>query len=104
MKKSSVKDSEIEDFLRNKQLKLVSATNSNGAYASADFVIVATLTDYDPKRNYFDASTVENVISQTLAVNPNTVMVIKSTVPVRFTEGLSSAVLFSTEFLCGYDL
>lgn len=101
--KSTVVDELIEDYLKNQPLNLT-ATTQNVAVQSADFVIIATPTDYDPQTNYFNTQSVENVARDVLAVNPNTTIIIKSTVPVGFTAALrqklnSDNILFSPEFL-----
>lgn len=101
--RSTVVDELIEDYLKNKPLTLT-ATTQNVAFQSADFVIIATPTDYDPQTNYFNTQSVENVARDVLAANPNTTIIIKSTVPVGFTAALrqklnSDNILFSPEFL-----
>ncbi|MBO4468585.1 MAG: nucleotide sugar dehydrogenase [Clostridia bacterium] len=103
-KKSPIADKEIEEYLANKQLDLVATTDGLSAYKDADFIVISTPTNYDEKKNYFDTSSVESVISQVISVNPDAIMIIKSTVPVGFTEGVRRAfgtdnVLFSPEFL-----
>lgn len=103
-KKSPIVDAEIEDYLANKKLNLVATTDGDSAYKDAEFVIVSTPTNYDPSRNYFDTSSVESVIEQVVEVNPDAVIIVKSTVPVGFTEKARrdfkcDNVLFSPEFL-----
>lgn len=102
-RKSTVVDELIEDYLQNKPLNLT-ATTENVAFQSADVVIIATPTDYDPQTNYFNTHSVESVIRDVLAVNPDTTIIIKSTVPVGYTAVLrhkfkSDNILFSPEFL-----
>ena len=103
-KQSPIADAEIEQYLREKPLHLTATTDAEAAYRGADFVIISTPTNYDPVKNYFDTSSVEAVIGTVLRVNPDAVMVVKSTVPVGYTEGVRrrlgvSNIIFSPEFL-----
>lgn len=101
---STVEDAELELFLKEKSLNLVATTDKEQAYAGADYVIVATPTDYDPDTNYFDTSSVEAVVADASRINPKATIVIKSTIPVGYTgqlreqSGLQS-IMFSPEFL-----
>ena len=103
-RKSPLVDAEIEDYLKNKDLDLTATTDGAAAYAGADYVIVSTPTNYDPVKNYFDTSSVESVVRLVMQVNPEAIIVVKSTVPVGFTLGLREKLgcenlIFSPEFL-----
>ncbi len=103
-RKSPIKDDYIELFFKNEQLDLTATCDAVSAYKDADYVIIATPTNYDSKRNYFDTSAVEDVIKQVIDINPNAIMVIKSTIPVGYTELVrarynSAKIIFSPEFL-----
>ncbi len=103
-KRSPIVDAEIEDYLQHKDLKLHATLDPKEAYADADFVVIAAPTNYDSKKNFFDTSAVEAVISLVMEINPDAIMVIKSTIPVGYTEHIrqktgSKNILFSPEFL-----
>lgn len=103
-KKSPIGDKEIEDYLVNKELKLTATTDAEAAYKAADYIIISTPTDYDPGKNYFNTTSVEQVLAVIERVNPSAVVVIKSTVPVGYTERIAKRfnikdILFAPEFL-----
>ena len=103
-KKSPIQDKEIEEFLATKPLKLVATTDGRAAYKDADLVIIATPTNYDPKLNFFDTKYVEQVIELVLEVNPDAIMIIKSTIPVGYTKSVrqkynTKNIIFAPEFL-----
>lgn len=103
-KKSPIVDREIEDYLQNRTLNLTVTSDAVAAYKKADYVIVATPTNYDPKTNFFDTSSVEAVINEALSVNPDVTVIIKSTIPVGFVREQrdklgSQNIIFSPEFL-----
>ena len=103
-KKSPLQDEYIEKYLAEKPLRLVATTDGASAYKDADFVVIAAPTNYDAVKNYFDTSHVEEVIDLVMKVNPNAIMVIKSTIPVGYTESIrkktgSQNIIFSPEFL-----
>lgn len=102
--KSPIMDPELEEYLATKKLDLTATTDEVSAFANADYVIVSTPTNYDPEENYFDTSNVENVIESVLLINPDAVIIIKSTVPVGYTESMREkygvdSIIFSPEFL-----
>lgn len=103
-KKSPIQDAEIEDFLAHKNLNLVATTDGETAYKDAGIVIIATPTNYDPKLNFFDTKYVEQVIELVLKVNPDAIMIIKSTIPVGYTKSVrekynTKNIIFAPEFL-----
>ena len=103
-KKSPIHDSEIQDFLDNKALNLTGTLDKELAYQDAEFVVIATPTDYDAQTHYFNTKSIETVISDVLAINPNATMVIKSTIPVGYVQRIKAKfgvdnILFSPEFL-----
>ena len=103
-RQSPIKDKEIEEYLREKDLYLTAVTNAEEAYKDCSYIIIATPTNYDPDRNYFDTSSVENAIETILKTAPEAVIIIKSTIPVGYTKDISeiyhtSNIIFSPEFL-----
>ncbi len=103
-RKSPIQDKEIEEYLAEKQLDLTATLDAETAYRDADLVVIAAPTNYDSRKNFFDTSAVENVIETVMRVNPDAIMVIKSTIPVGYTESIrqktgSRNILFSPEFL-----
>ncbi len=101
---SPIVDREVEEYLAHHLLNLTATTDAEAAYANADLIVIATPTNYDPVKNYFDTSSVENVLESVMTVNPDAVLLIKSTVPVGYTESVSirygcDHILFSPEFL-----
>jgi UDPglucose 6-dehydrogenase len=103
-KKSPIADKEIEDFLKNKKLNLSATTDKESAYKNADFIIIATPTNYDVETNYFNTKSIESVIQDVQKISPDSIMVIKSTIPIGYTEDIKkqfpqSKIMFSPEFL-----
>ncbi|QDQ08704.1 nucleotide sugar dehydrogenase [Bacillus sp. BD59S] len=103
-RKSPIIDAEIEEFLATKELNLIATTDNYRAFKDAEYVIIATPTNYDPDKNYFNTRTVEAVIANVLSINPEAIMVIKSTVPVGYVEKIkekfeTNNIIFSPEFL-----
>ena len=101
---SPIQDEYIEKYLAEKELNLTATLDAESAYKDADFVVVAAPTNYDSRKNFFDTSAVESVIKLVLKVNPDAIMVIKSTIPVGYTEGIrrkynTENIIFSPEFL-----
>lgn len=101
---SPVKDPEIEDYLLNKSANFKATLNDHEAFSNADFIVIATPTDYNPDTNFFNTESIEQVVQMVLSLNPNAVMVIKSTIPVGYTKSISekfstSNIIFSPEFL-----
>jgi UDPglucose 6-dehydrogenase len=103
-KQSPIADNEIEDFLKNKTLNFRATQDKEDAYKNADFIIIATPTDYDTENNYFNTDTVEAVIKDVIAINPSATIILKSTVPVGYTKRIKEElkienIIFSPEFL-----
>ncbi len=103
-RQSPIVDKEIEQYLREKNLNLTATTNEEVAFQDADYIIISTPTNYDPEKNFFDTSSVENVIEKVMKINSNAIIVLKSTVPVGYTEAVrkkynNDRIIFSPEFL-----
>ena len=103
-RRSPIQDEYIEKYLAEKELDLTATLDAEAAYKDAEYVVIAAPTNYDSQRNYFDTSAVENVIETVLRINPKAIMVIKSTIPVGYTESVRRKfncenILFSPEFL-----
>lgn len=103
-KQSPIIDAEIEEYLTNKELNLTATTDSYEAFKNAEYVIISTPTNYDPEKNYFNTRSVESVIANVLSINPDAIMIIKSTVPVGYTKSIKAKfetdnIIFSPEFL-----